>query len=64
MLGKYKVLQLQEEHTRWKTLLQLLGLLQILKDESVQVLLASDLDLDGAGLSDILLNAGGYGVLC
>ena len=45
-------------------MLQLLGLLQILKDKGVQVLLASDLDLDGAGLSDILLYAGSYCVLC
>lgn len=51
-------------HTRWKTLLQLLGLLQILKDKGVQVLLASDLDLDSAALADILLNVGGYDVLC
>lgn len=45
--------------TRRKRLLQLLGLLGILEDQSVEVLLASDLELDGRGLL-VLLDPGGY----
>jgi hypothetical protein len=37
-------------HTGWKRLLQLLGLLGILQDKSVQVSLAADLELDVGGL--------------
>ena len=46
--------------TRGQALLQLIGLLSIVKYESVQVSAASDLELDG--VLGVLLDAGGWKV--
>jgi len=47
-----------EEHTGGKALLELLGLVVVLKHESVEVLLAADLELDVVGLLVLLDTCG------
>ena len=51
------------EHTGGKALLELLGLVVVLKHESVEVLLAADLELDVVGLLVLLDACGCYQIV-
>ena len=51
---------MSSEHTGGKALLELLGLVVVLKHESVEVLLAADLELDVVGLLVLLDACGCY----
>ena len=52
--------EVSSEHTGGKALLELLGLVVVLKHESVEVLLAADLELDVVGLLVLLDACGCY----
>ena len=54
------IVRFSSEHTGGKALLELLGLVVVLKHESVEVLLAADLELDVVGLLVLLDACGCY----